>query len=284
MSALSFFRTGVPAMNRIAVLALGTLSLTIAAPLAAQSLATGEMPLHIEALGRTAPDTAVVPINLVGKGKDQKAADADLKKKQSALFASLAKLGIAQGKVEISKDASPVNPVADVYACDAAAEMLADAPATEPVPMPPPPMLRTTSTGGCPDPEVTASRMISVTLEDLTKLDAVTALIEPGDYYMLTQTRYFTRDPVAARARATGNAIANARAEADRYAAAMGYRVVRMTRVSNAKPELNWPDLATMFGGFAAYEGNGSAAMQEARALVSASYAGAQIDFVIAPK
>ena len=76
----------------------------------------------------------------------------------------------------------------------------------------------------------------------------------------------------------------SARAEADRYAAALGYRVVRIVHVSNAKPELNWPDLATMLGGFAAYEGNGNGAMQEARALVSATYAGAQIDFVLAPK
>jgi uncharacterized protein YggE len=286
MSALVSRHPGVSAMNRLAVLALGALALSFTAPLSAQTLAPGEMPLHIEALGRTAPDTAVVPINLVGKGKDQKAADADLRKKQAELYAKLAKLGIPQAKIEAAKDADPR--YADVMATEPAYACASASGTTTNDAVPAPPVATTSSSSGgdmgCPDPEVNSSRMFTVTVEDLTKVEGVTALVEPDDYYALTQTRYYTRDPVAAKAQATVNAIANARAEADRYAAAMGYRVVRIAAVSNAKPALNWPDLAMMLGGFAAYEGNGNGAMQEARALVGATYAGAMIDFVIAPK
>jgi hypothetical protein len=56
---------------------------------------------------------------------------------------------------------------------------------------------------------------------------------------------------------------------------------VRITRVSNAKPSLNLPDIMGLIGGMAM---RGRSEREEMRAMVGATMAGAAIDFVIAPK
>lgn len=270
-------------MNRLILTALGGFALASATTLSAQPLAPGELELHIEAVGQVAPDTAIVPINLVGTGKDDKAAAADLKRKEAALLVSLAKLGIARDKAEFAQDDDPR--YAEVQAVELAgneaaagaawAGACAAAAAVEPG--------AASITDDCAgrQPETRTTRMVTIIVEDLTKLSAVTALGGADDYYPGTQMSLFTRDPAASKAKAVSQALAAARAEADTYAAAMGYRVVRVVRVSNAKPALNLPDIMGLIGGIAL---RGRSEREEMRGAIGATTAGAALDFVIAPK
>lgn len=261
-------------MNRFILTALGGFALASGTTLSAQPLAPGELELHIEAVGHVAPDTAIVPINLVGTGKDDKAAAADLKQKEAALLASLGKLGIARDKAEFAKDDDPR--YAEVQAVDIADEATREAAcaATEP---------SDAAFDACNGGKSAArtTRMVTIIVEDLTKLQAVSELGGADDYYPGTQMSLFTRDPAASKAKAVSQALAAARAEADTYAAAMGYRVVRVVRVSNAKPALNLPDIMGLIGGIAL---RGRSEREEMRSVIGATTAGAAIDFVIAPK
>lgn len=270
-------------MNRLMLIALGGFALASASTVRAQPLAPGEIELHIEAVGHVAPDTAIVPINLAGTGKDATAAAADLKRKEAELLASLGKLGIARDKAEFAKDDDPryaevqaVELAGNEAASDAArAGACAAAAAAEPG--------AASITDDCAGrtPETRVTRMVTIIVEDLTMLSAVTALGGGDNYYPGTQMSLFTRDPAASKARAVSQALAAARAEADTYAAALGYRVVRITRVSNAKPALNLPDIMGLIGGIAL---RGRSEREEMRGAIGATTAGAAMDFVIAPK
>lgn len=269
-------------MNRL--LAIAAFAVAAASPLAAQpvapvTLAPGEIELHIEALGRIPADTAVVPLQVVGHGKEAAAAKADLANKEAAVYASLARLGIPRAKIAPGKDIEPQYPVAETaygVACDAAASPADSAAAAA-----------AASVMGCDavPPVATASRTLMVTVEDLNKLPEVTKLAT-DDNYFVSQGSFYARDPAAAHTAAVAKAITSARAEAEAYAAAMGYRVVRIIRLGNTKPEINWPDLMMLAGGFdtSGSPGSENAALYELRAMVAAHYAGAAVDFVIAPK
>lgn len=244
----------------------------------AQPLGPGEIELHIEALGLVEPDTAMVPINLIGLGPDEKAALADLRRKEKDMLAALARLGIGRDKVVLADEHAPGDamvttlvmappvPVIRSAAADAAAAAADAAQATmEPVEEP-----------------VRRSRLVTITVEDLSKLADVTALAGQEDYYPTSQLSLYLRNPEAARTRAAGLAIANARSEAEAYAAAMGYRVLRIARVSNAKPGLNLADIVTMVGGVGGAAGRSR--RDELRAMAGSVTAGAAIDFVVGPK
>jgi uncharacterized protein len=266
-------------MNRLFV-SLAALFALVAAPLAAEPLAVGEIELKIEALGDTPADTAIIPIQLVGRGATEALAKADLAKKEKDFYAALTKLGIPRSKVEAAKEDEPRYPVieAAAYGCAEAAVAAVDAAADEPAP--------TVIAPGCPKPEMRESLLLFVTVEDLTKIPELSEFAG-DDYYSRSQGTFYSRDPKAAHTAAVAEAIANARAEAETYAAAMGYRVVRMVRVGNAKPKVNWPDLMMLFGGIYSGMGAGSsesAALYELRAMAAGHYAGVTIDFVLAPK
>jgi uncharacterized protein len=272
-------------MHRTAAVLLGLAALTFTAPLAAQPLVAGEVALHIEATAQVPPDTAMVPINLVGTGQDAKAAAADLKQKEAELLAGLARLDIARSKVEFAADDDPryaeVEAVMRIACADYPAPVMNVERPNAAAPAVPRTVPVRAVIDGCEAQQARTSRMVTITVEDLTKLDGVRALGNGDDYYPLSQLQLFTRDPAAAKAKAVQQAIAQARAEAETYAAAMGYRVVRITRVSNAKPSLNLPDIMGLIGGMAM---RGRSDREEMRAMVGATMAGAAIDFVIAPK
>ncbi len=61
-------------------------------------------------------------------------------------------------------------------------------------------------------------------------------------------------------------------------AAAMGYHVVRLTRVSNTSPPLNMHDLHTAIG-----YADGARETLQPGYFASAAYATVSLDFVIAP-
>ncbi len=260
-----------------------------AAPAAAQTLAPGEIELHIEGLGDTPADTAVVPVQLTGRGDTTALAKADLAKKEREFYAAIAKLGIPRSKVEVAKEGEPSYSVIETavpYECatESVENLLVEATNADSPPVAP--RVVTTSSGDCPKPQERENRFLFVTVEDLSKLPALREFAG-GDYYTRSRGHYFARDPKAAYAAAVAEAIANARAEAETYAAAMGYRVVRMVRVGNAKPKINWPDLMMMFGGIAMGMASGGGEEQseyELRAMAAGQWAGVTIDFVIAPK
>lgn len=80
----------------------------------------------------------------------------------------------------------------------------------------------------------------------------------------------------AARAAALDKAMANARAEADAYAGALGYKVVRVAGASNAPAPFAATDLISLFGKM-------DGPFRDPT-LISSEVANVTIDFVIAPK
>lgn len=92
------------------------------------------------------------------------------------------------------------------------------------------------------EPTYTREAMLEVILSDLTLLERVMALGGEPDMFARNQTviepffhqsTIFASDPEAARRAAISEALTNARSEADVYAEALGYRVLRIERVAN---------------------------------------------------
>lgn len=253
----------------------------------APPLAAGEVLLHIETVGVADPDAATVNLTVQGKGNDDATARAALKAARARVMAQLTKLGVPAsavlaGDINVNEDygyaasaaAGAAAAAAGAAAADAA-EGAADAAAR--------PDLMSDAAA------ITARRAnqtLTVTVTDLTKLAAVEAVQNVGSVedvvrYSRSRANFYTTDPKAAYGRAVQLALANARGEADAYAAAMGYRVVRISGVSNAKPTLNLPDMFSMIG---RAEARGTPGAEELKKLAGSVIAGAQIDYVIAPK
>jgi uncharacterized protein YggE len=116
----------------------------------------------------------------------------------------------------------------------------------------------------------------------LSKLDAVQSAANTdgvNTYRFYNNARFFTSDPVAASRKAREQAIAKAKAEADAYAATLGYRVVRMTRVSNSAPPFSLLDMWRLMN---IVDFNASRFQPSYYAGITP--ATVEIDFVIAPK
>ena len=256
---------------------------------AAPPLAAGEVLLHIETVGVADPDAATVNLTVQGKGKDDATARTALKAARARVMAQLAKLGVpasavVAGDISVNDDygyaaaaaadaaaAAAGAAAAGAAAVDEAADMIAEASAVD---------------AASADVPQRANQTLTITVTDLTKLAAVEAVQSYGsveDVIRSTRSRanFYTTDPKAAYGRAVQTALANARGEADAYAAAMGYRVVRVSGVSNAKPRLNLPDMFSMIG---RAEARGTPGADEMKKLAGSVIAGAQIDYVIAPK
>lgn len=250
------------------------------APALAKS-ADNEVTLHIEASAQVPPDRAVVPVVLTGVGKDEAAARANLASNEAELVADLEKQGIARSKV---KDAPPLEG-REAVVMEAST---ACAPAAAAVPAPRKgksaravPVTVTSIDAACPQSEdVIVSKTLLVELDEPAKQSAVQAMGANDGYgYGRTRPVFTQTDPFAARKKARSEALAKARAEADGYAEAMGYRVVRIERVSNARPAMNLNDLIA----FIATIDDRANRMQPSwfAATITESVA---IDFVIAPK
>ncbi len=254
----------------------------VAAPLAAQPLGAGEVELRIEALGDIAADSAIIPIQITGRGKDEAAAKSDLAEKEKDVRSGLVVIGIPMSKVELSRVDQPQYPVVESASVDYGCAAAAVATETSPV---------VTTDGGEPSvscEDKTETKLLMVTVDDLTKLPDIAGLSDQQyDYYVVTSGKFFHRDPKAAHSAAIAEAIAKARADAEVYAAAMGLRVVRMVSVGNSKPKINWPDLIMLGGGFVSgldLETAEKMGVYQLRALVAGQFAGVTIDFVLGPK
>jgi uncharacterized protein YggE len=88
--------------------------------------------------------------------------------------------------------------------------------------------------------------------------------------------RLYAADPGKAHLAAVAQALAKARMEAGLYTAALGWRVLRVDQVSNAKPGLSVADL---IGTLARADGAGRSG--RSADMAGTSYAGVAIDFVV---
>jgi uncharacterized protein YggE len=256
----------------------------------APPLAAGEVLLHIETVGVADPDAATVNLTVRGRGQDDVSARAALKDARGRVMAQLAKLGVAAsavaaGEVNVNEDYGSAAAAAAAAAAGAAAAAAGDAASAAAG------ETADDLAGSAVDAAAEAiPRMaiqtLTVTVTDLTKLAAVEAVQTYGSTddvmsYSRSRANFYTTDPKAAYGRAVQLALANARGEAEAYATAMGYRVVRVSGVSNAKPVLNLPDMFSMIG---RAEARGTPGADEMKKLAGSVIAGAQIDYVIAPK
>lgn len=254
------------------------------APLSATAASAQEIELHIEALGDAQPQSARVEFEIQASAESPEAAERGLVASKADLTRKFGEIGIKPQQITFG-EAYPENSLRPV-----AIEVLpVAAPSPPPVPPkgaapsvavatpPPPPIIRPAP----PAPRIKDTKIAKVTiaLDDLGKLEAVRN--KARDFsrtsYRAPTVVYAQRDPAAARDEAVTRAIAQARIEADRYAGAMGYKVVRVVRVSNTKPVLNVPDLMQFISNVDRRTG-------DSERLMATVWAGVAIDFVIAPK
>ena len=275
-------------MKSRALASLAALSL-LAMPMSVQAAKPAEIELHIEATAQVPPDRVVVPITVKGSGQNEAAARADLRTNEASLVAALAENGVAAAQIkadgaEAGQDPVTIRPSEEDAGCaaaDAAAEAsyaAADAagPATKRAKLADPAM----KYDGCGNPiNVVVGKTLLVTLDDPAKLEPIQKLGGVDSSYGRQRPVFSQSDSVAAHKKARSEALAKAKAEADGYADAMGYRVVRIVRVSNARPSISMFDMIA----FIATMDNKSALMQPSwfGATVAESVA---IDYVIAPK
>jgi uncharacterized protein YggE len=229
-------------MKSRALAVLATLSL-IATPVAVQAAKPGEIELHIEATAQVPPDHAVVPITITASGKTEAAARAELRKEEDQLMAALSANGIDAARVKTEgavagNDAITIRNAEEQAAC-ATTAIAVEAPSKGKA------AHRAVDRSNCDIPIYqTASKTLLISFDDPSKVEQVQSLgTAEGNPYNRLRPIFTQSDPVAARKKARAEALAKANSEADAYADAMGYRVVRIVRVSNARPAMNMNDL-----------------------------------------
>lgn len=214
-----------------------------------------EVILHIEATAQVDPDRFTVSLPLYGRGKTKARAEAELARQEAELMAHLKALGINPASVR--REALGEDPKLDAAAEEAAACAALDAAAAaeeasgEAPAMPAAKRGRNSLEDYCadmPEKEQIVGKTYVITLGDAAQADAlVEAFLDDSLSSARRRVQYGQADPVAARDKARSLAIAKARADADAYAAALGYRVVRIQRVSNARPGISMNELIGFF-------------------------------------
>ena len=242
----------------------------IAAPVyAAPAPGLGEIPLHIEATATAAPDAALAVVRIEGQGASQEAARAALDAPRAEMNRALGELGVPDKDWFKLPETAEIRMSEDVV--DAA--VAACAPKKCKPRKGQDPMIVPTKS------QYSASEEWQITLRQPQGMPRLSAI--EGENLHVTPVEgigTFYADPAKARDEAVAKAIANAREEAARYAAALGYKVLRIERVSNTKPALNLPDIV---GTFAMLD---KRAAREAFLQQGTMTVGVAIDFVIAPK
>jgi uncharacterized protein YggE len=271
---------------------LAGLMLVPTAAIAAKATPPAEVILHIDASATVPPDQAKVTIALAGKGATEAEAKADLAARQKEFGDELSQMSIGGASVEhgeVVRDPSKLDPMAveAAYAAEDAAYAAGDAAAEA---------AELAASAGRPSTGRTPKRKTGVqmaakpifvtapttiTLTDLTKLDALRALGELNgtrSYQFQRGVRFATSNPEAARKAAREQALAKAKREADEYAASLGHKVVRIARVSNSSPPVSMGDIYGLFGMFDTMPERFMPSYYGATTSVSVA-----IDFVIAP-
>lgn len=107
-------------------------------------------------------------------------------------------------------------------------------------------------------------------------LNAATA--QAQGFVLQRGLRLFAADPEGAHRAAVSKALEQARAEAALHAAALGMKIVRLQKISNAKLGLSASDLVSTL---ARVDGSGRTGRSEA--LAGTSFAAVTMDFLLAP-
>lgn len=267
-------------------LSLAASAALLLAPLSATAASGQEIELHIEALGDAQPQQARVEFEIQASADSPEAAERGLVSAKADLTRKFGEIGIkpqqitfGEVKVEaypppIAVSAMPVAPPPPAVAAKPVAP-----PSAATAMSPPPPVIKLTPVVAPPKIKDYKRATVSIALDDLSKLEAVRT--KARDFsrtsYRTPTVIYVPRDPAQAQDEAVARGIAKARAQADRYAAAMGYKVVRIARVSNAMPGLSLPDLFGFIGQLGPRAGDNEL-------VIATTWAGVAIDFVIAPK
>lgn len=262
---------------RIAPLPLIASAALLLAPLPVLAASGPEIELHIEAVGDAPPQQARVEFEIEAVADTLEGASKGLEAAGADLAAKFAKIGIKSEQITFKDQRQPEYPVPVAVTTVSVRNDPAPQAKAKPPASPPPPVVIMPPMAAATKGQHRQRQTVTISLDSLDRLEEVRAKSREfsNNDYRTPRVIYVQRDPLAARDEAVAKAIKNARAEADRYAAAMGYRVVRVVRVSNAKPTLNLPDVFTFISTIDRAGPNDR---------VSASvWAGAAIDFVIAP-
>jgi hypothetical protein len=269
------------------VLAAGAMILPAAA-----LAAPGEIPLHITARGVVPPDFLIMPIPLNGSGATREEAELTIKLQQEQIIKELADFGVNAGNAELSPIETSLVAAEchDSESCGAvAAAAMVDAAAAADDAEPGKKLSRKErkkrekeAVAAMAAAQWSASATLTVEMDPakLPELRKGSTLQTLGGWpmaYGMGMTNMFGfRDPAAARASAIDKAMANARTEADAYAAALGYKVVRIAGASNAPAPFAATDLVSLFGKL-------DGPFRDP-AMISSEVANVTIDFVIAPR
>jgi uncharacterized protein YggE len=246
------------------------------------TLAANEIKVEIYAQGAALADYVVLNISGDDSSESEDEARVSLHEREQQLVALLALHGVDRSKIKIgepevtSRKASRWEVEEARYEAAAPAEIAVTvteevAPAEEAAPYDP----------YADDDFVaptywTASSTVEIELESIEVLqELVEASGTPYSYRSL-YPQFGFRDEAAGQARAIADAIAKARADAETYAAAMGYQVVRVVGISNEGKPLNLIDtvalVAELDGQYSRWP------------FIGYRYATVRIDFALAPK
>jgi len=222
-------------------------ALAIAAPIQVQA-ASNEVPLRIHAIGSARADQVQFSFSLQGSGESKAAADAEIEKQEADLIQGLREIGVIRSRVTITPrvyDETNYGYTGSAWdtgvaiAVDAAADTADAAAAAASV--------EAVSSPGDSGPSywtVTSNADVSLTFEEAERSQGAINL--PSAYYSGSRPQFSFSDQEKSHREAIVQAVANARIQADAYAAAMGYRVVRVTGVTNGGSPISAHELVSM--------------------------------------
>lgn len=218
-------------LSLLAVLTLAGLSI----PAHAATPAPTPVELHIVATAQVPPDRATLSITINGMGETRAEAEADLAAAEATFRSELARLKVDPTKVQ-ADDVESYEAEKAVVAVAVDAEGAVATPSTKRRSRAKPVMEDVPT-------RLSISKTFTIELDDISTLSQLDLRDGAELNYGRLRPVFSASDPAAARAKARELALAKARKDADETASAMGYRVVRMVRVSNARPLVNMQDL-----------------------------------------
>lgn len=255
----------------------GAAALALSAPAHAQTsaLAPGEIALHISAQGAVSADFATFEVRLVGRAVSRAEAESDLREAERKTASTLENMGIDRSRLVLSDASFSEEERYDWRGAGAMADAAANAEAsavyvvdiadeTEALDEP---------------PRITvwvASSTMTVTVDDLAKLENAMRVSRGEETITSPRPTFRFRDDAKSEREAVSAAIAEAKADAEVYADALGYRLVRIVAVSNDGPPLSLPSVLQAMATIDNPSRDWS--------LIAQRIATVGIDFAIAPK
>jgi len=182
----------------------------------AHPLSANEVLLEVSARGavRTRADRAQIVVTATGRGSDDAAASAALEAALGRVRQTAAEAGVAPADIGTVR----ANSMAALMGLAGAATTAQTVEIPEDM-------------DEQADPTVSKSRAIQITVRDVGQLAALRSRLQALDVGNV-EAFYELSENAPARQEARAGALAQARAQAEGYAAAMGLRIVRVVRVS----------------------------------------------------